>query len=131
MFNAIIWPLGRLAVFTALVRGIFLWLEQSHPIYVDRWIATMIGVAESVAVRVPSWVGWTLSGTPNGGQADAAYQSRSIKWKGRVMDTPLDATDVGAVQAGSKTRFSWDQPSPCKRADHGLHSVQVIVVQIG
>ncbi len=63
MVSAIIWPLLRLAFFTALVRGGFLWLEQSHQIYVDRRIAAMIGAAESVAVQAPSWVGLTLAGT--------------------------------------------------------------------
>lgn len=63
MFSTIFLPLVRLALFTALVRGGFLWLEQSHQIYVDRWIVAMIGAAESVAVQVPTWVGWTLTGT--------------------------------------------------------------------
>ncbi len=51
VFGAIIWPLARLAFFTALVRGAFLWLEQSHQIHVDRWIAAMIGAAESAAAQ--------------------------------------------------------------------------------
>jgi len=62
MLRAVIWPFVRLACFTVLARGIFLWLEQSHQIYVDRWIAAMIGIAESVAIQAPSWVGWTLTG---------------------------------------------------------------------
>lgn len=62
MLSTIFLPLVRLAIFTALVRGGFLWLEQSHQIYVDRWIATMIGSIESMAVQAPAWVGWTLAG---------------------------------------------------------------------
>ena len=62
MVSTIIWPLLRLAFFTALIKGGFLWLEQSHQIYVDRWVASMIGAAESMAVQAPSWVGWVLTG---------------------------------------------------------------------
>lgn len=62
MVKAIIWPLARLTFFTALVRGGLLWLEESHQIYIDRWIASMIGAAESMAVQAPGWVGWALAG---------------------------------------------------------------------
>ena len=62
ILGIIIWPLLRLACFTVLVRGVLLWLEQSHQVYVDRWIATMIGAIESVAFQAPSWLGWTLAG---------------------------------------------------------------------
>ena len=62
MFSKIVSPVLRLAAFTALVRGIFLWLKDSHNIDVERWVATMIGAAESMAVEAPSWVVWTLAG---------------------------------------------------------------------
>lgn len=62
MVSKFVWPLLRLAAFTALVRGLFLWLKESHGIDVERWVATLIGAVESVAVEAPSWVGWMLAG---------------------------------------------------------------------
>ena len=62
MFSKIFWPLLRLAVFAALVRGVFLWLKESRDIDVERWVATLIGAVESMAVEAPSWAGWMLAG---------------------------------------------------------------------
>ena len=57
------WQSVRTLICIALAKGFYLWLEESHQIYVARWVSTMIGAAESMLVEAPEWVGWVLAGT--------------------------------------------------------------------
>lgn len=97
MVKAIIWPLARLASFTALVKGSFLWLEQGHKIYIDRWVASMIGAAESMAVQAPSWIGWVLAGG-GGLLVMAIWQAISHRMKqGGMKPSPISECDTPPV----------------------------------
>ncbi len=63
LFKTFIWPILRLACISALVGGVFLWLEEAHQVYVDRHVAVMIGIVETTVTQAPDWVWWVLVGS--------------------------------------------------------------------
>lgn len=63
MFKSLIWPLVKVFCFTAFAKGFLLYLDEVHKIYVDRWVAKVLGFIETTTVQAPEWVGWALVGS--------------------------------------------------------------------